>query len=59
MEELELKEIETLIEKRTKIIVDGISMLEEELTYLKKNVNLLQYITMACFVLIGVILISI
>jgi hypothetical protein len=58
MEELELEEIKTLIERRTKVLMDGISMIEEELTSLKTNVNIIQYIMIVSLILIALVLAS-
>ena len=55
MEKSEAEEIKMLIDKRIKVVIDGISMLHEEITSIKKSIDWTLYILLGAVLIIGLI----
>ncbi len=52
MEKLEKEEIQKVVDKRVKVILDGIEMLHEDMIMLKRNINWSYYLSVVLIALV-------
>lgn len=52
MEKMEKEEIQKVVDKRVKVILDGIEMLHEDMITLKRNINWSYYLSVVLIALV-------